>query len=162
MKYFSENDLHTNPELIELRGVIISKAISIEEVMDKIILHYFTGTDKEKSAIFFDAVVKELNVFRKQEILKKIWKKLPLGDLDKDYQKVAVSLKSIFEIRNDMAHAQWSMICDDGVSFINRKNPKAESKLVGKFDVEKFNRDYHIVLGALTKLYFDHLYDFER
>ncbi|WP_460893965.1 hypothetical protein [Rufibacter soli] len=157
MKYFSEKETNTNPMLVELRGVIISKAISIEGFMDKIILYFFAGGDRVKYQVLYDALIKDLTVSKKQEVLKKVLRQLPLTDKENVVQKVANSLGHVFRVRNTMAHAQWTMIDPDGVTF--KKNQNAEGEVMGEAEVAKFNEEFFRALGHLTEVYYTHIYD---
>lgn len=160
MKYFSEKDIHANPEVVELRGMIISKAISIEAIIDKIIIHYFIGSNKEKYSVMHDAIVKDLSASKKQDVLKRILKQLPLKDSEGVVNKLSSSLSSLFRTRNSMAHAEWAMIDSDSVTFI--KNQGSANVLMNKKEVEKFEKDYQTAYGWLTKIYFEHFADLDR
>jgi len=157
MKTFKEDPEYIQ-EIIEKRGFIISKAITLEGIFDSIITCYFIGTANRKE-IFHSQLLSTINSIPKIEILKTILKQVNLDEKEtKQLSKLFKLLKNIFELRNGMAHWQWSLINNEKeIEFINRRKQRPE--IFNDSQIELFLKNWKLARDVLSILYFKYFYN---
>jgi len=150
--------------VILLRGFIINRAITVEEVINHVIVfHHYK--DYKEGIEYQDKELQDMQWKPKVEILKKVLAEYDLGELIKSKENNETLfdlLQRIIEIRHMMAHHRWSRVWEDGASF---KKYKLKSEFAFSEEaIEKYDADCKravIMLDKiLTKLgYWENLFD---
>ncbi len=145
-------DIDSLRPMIEQRGYIITRAITIESTIDRIILNHYISDDQGKAKEFHDEFLKNIPLGKKIERLKFIIAKHGI-DLDNSkFKNLPNLLKDIIELRNKMAHWQWSYITEDKVTLW--KKMSKEPEVIGEKEFDSFYSKCNQCSGLLSHLYF--------
>lgn len=158
---FIESDVDYIEPVVKLRGFIINKTISIEELMDTIIVWHYHRGDNEKAIEFHDDVLKYTFWNRKINLLRSVLSRYDTAVLNKK-NKCALfdSLDAIAKQRNRVAHHIWTSVWEDGV--YTRKEKSKEEFHLSEEVVQKFIDDSKIAIILMTRIiadlgYFPHI-----
>ncbi len=157
---FIKDDFHYKEDVIILRGFIINKAISIEVIIDRLIVFYYHKDDPLKGNKFHDDILRHTNWQPKMVLLKKVLLHFDTDEVIKSRKKLFKLLKAIIDLRNSVAHHQWSRIWKDGVHFKSKKlisEFHISEKLVSQYidDCIKATTILNVILDEIG--YFEHL-----
>jgi len=145
---------HWDHEMVEYRGYVISRTISVEHHLDIIIVkHHFPDSNK-KANEFHSNIVSEMTASKKIKTLKGVLKQLgEIGD-KKDYNALCGNLVKIFKFRNMIAHWKWSFKLDGDHFTVTKHADKIET--IDNARLEEFIGWCASVTAVLSKIYAKH------
>ena len=117
---FREKDLDWIPNIVELRGYVLNKAIGIEGLLDAIILDSLVD-NTDVSQFIHSNIISDMNFKKKREIVSAIFKEHGKSS-DKNYKVTNENLEKIGKFRNSIAHWKWDYSYSDSIKLKKRLN----------------------------------------
>jgi len=133
---FIKEDFEFLPDVVNLRGFIISKAITIEYTMEVIIISYFMEDDSPKISNFRDDILLTLTYSKKVELLSKVIDHMDIAEKVPSINELKGVLTSINKLRNKVAHQNWGAVGESEVHFINKSD--GDGLIVTENDMKDF------------------------
>jgi len=156
LNYMNDEDYDT--PIVTSRGYVISKAISIENFIDKFIIGYFLGHGNTKEKLFTECILNNANIRLKINIFKDILSNLTLN------KDEIVNLKCFFKDidyiilkRNDLAHNEAIMVSNnDRVGYHNKKKSKLEN--IGTDELNTIYSKWLNIVDTYNRIYKNHFF----
>ena len=153
MKELFENDFDYHEDLVATRGFIINKSIIVESNIDRILLTYYFKGNEERIPEFNDDILKTFSFTVKLQILKKTLKRIK-KNTNIDYSKNLIKvLQSVFELRNKVAHWNWSQIWAHGIYL--KKDMKSDELFIRRKEIEIFISECVSANAIMSKILVD-------
>lgn len=136
--------------MLLLRGEVIQDMITVESIMDKIIVLHFTKDDDSIRGHFHQWIISRMSFQNKKQTLIKIIQNI---DGSIDHKDLSRTLEKLYDFRNNVAHWQWGHISDESITI--HKNP-FERKIITERELAKFKERKTKVQRILGKILFKH------
>jgi hypothetical protein len=153
-----ETDIDYILPVIISRGYVLTKAIFVEEFMDKVIAEFFLGNRNEKESGFKTDILSNINARPKFETFKSIISSLPLDESEKlNLKGFYNDIQFIIAQRNNLAHNQaFFILSDDSVGFMNKRKSRFEN--IGNEELDLIYEKYKNIKDVFTKIYIKYFF----